>query len=118
MLAGLRRDARAIMGAADAVVVSVGREGLPLVALEALAARTPLVATSVRGVRELLTDGRDSLLVPAATPPRSRPRCGACSRTTRSPARLADAGAELVAPYTEARMVAAYLETYERLLAR
>ena len=119
VLAGLRSDARAIMGAADAVVVSSVGEGLPLVALEALAARTPLVATSVRGIRELLTDGRRQ---PARSGRRRRSARGGAAararRTTTLAARLADAGTELVAPYTEERMVSAYLETYERLLAR
>ena len=56
-LPGLRTDARALMGAADAIVMPSHSEGLPLSALEALASGTPLVATDVRGLRELLTDG-------------------------------------------------------------
>lgn len=118
VLAGLRGDARAIMGAADAVVISSAGEGLPLVVLEALTARTPLVATSVRGVRELLTDGRDSLLVPAGD---AKALAAALRRVLEDDAlaaRLVEAGTELVGPYTESRMVTAYLETYERLLKR
>jgi glycosyltransferase involved in cell wall biosynthesis len=118
VLAGLRDDARAIMGAADAVVVSSIGEGLPLVALEALAARTPLVATSVRGVRELLTDDRDSLLVPDGDADALAAALRRVLEDAELAARLTDAGTELVAPYTEERMVSAYLETYERLLAR
>jgi glycosyltransferase involved in cell wall biosynthesis len=118
VLAGLRRDARAIMGAADAVVVSSIGEGLPLVALEALAARIPLVATSVRGIRELLTDGRDSLLVPGGDADALAAALRRVLEDADLAARLIDAGTELVAPYTEERMVSAYLETYERLLAR
>jgi glycosyltransferase involved in cell wall biosynthesis len=118
VLAGLRADARAIMGAADAVVVSSVGEGLPLVALEALAARTPVVATSVRGIRELLTDDRDSLLVPAGD---ANALAAALRRVLEDDAlaaRLAQAGAELVAPYTETRMVESYLSFYERLVAQ
>lgn len=118
VLTGLRRDARAIMGAADAVVVPSVEEGLPLAALEALAARTPVVATSVRGIRELLTDGRDSLLVPAGD---AAALAAALRRVLADGAlasRLAQAGAELAAPYTEARMVERYLDVYTRLLGR
>ena len=118
MLAGLRDDARAIMGAADAVVVPSTGEGLPLVALEALAGRTPVVATSVRGIRELLTDGRDSLLVPAGDADALAASLRQVLGDVGLAARLAEAGAELVAPYTEIRMVESYLSCYERVLAR
>src|SRR3954471_5628267 len=60
---GVRPDARALMGAADVVVLPSRWEGLPLAALETLASGTPLVATDVRGLRELVTDGRNALLV-------------------------------------------------------
>jgi glycosyltransferase involved in cell wall biosynthesis len=118
VLTGLRADARAIMGAADAVVVPSLGEGLPLVALEALAACTPVVATSVRGIRELLTGDRDSLLVPAGD---ADALAGAVRRVLEDDAlaqRLAQAGADLVAPYTETRMVESYLNLYERLVAQ
>ena len=118
MLPGLRSDARAIMGAADAVVVSSVGEGLPLVVLEALASRTPLVATDVRGIRELLTDGEDSLLVPGGDAEALAAALRRVLEDEALAARLAEAGTALVAPYTETRMVDAYLETYERLLAR
>jgi glycosyltransferase involved in cell wall biosynthesis len=118
VLTGLRSDARAIMGAADAVVVSSVGEGLPLVALEALAARTPVVATSVRGIKELLTDGRDSLLVPGDDAEALAAALRRVLADDALAARLVEAGTALVAPYTETRMVEAYLETYERLLAR
>ena len=76
-------SARALMGAADAVVMPSRWEGLPLAALEALASGTPLVATSVRGLRELVVDGRDALLVPEEPEPRRR--FGASSTTLVSP---------------------------------
>lgn len=118
VLTGLRADARAIMGAADAVVVPSVGEGLPLVALEALAAHTPVVATAVRGIRELLTHERDSLLVPAGD---AAALAAALRRVLEDDvlaARLAQAGAELVAPYTETRMIESYLDLYEQLVVR
>ena len=118
VLTGLRADARAIMGAADAVVVPSVGEGLPLVALEALAGRTPVVATSVRGIRELLTDGRDSLLVPAGDAAALAAALRRVLEDETLAAGLAEAGAELAAPYTETRMVESYLSLYERVLAR
>ena len=117
-LAGVRPDARAIVGAADAIVFSSTWEGLPLAALEALAAGTPVVATSVRGLRELLTDGQDALLV---IPEDSRALAAALRRVLDDPdlaARLAEGGRALAAANSEDVMIRRYLELYEVLLAR
>lgn len=62
-LLGTRRDVPRLMRGADALVLSSRWEGLPNVVMEALAARTPVVATSVGGVPELIEDGRTGLLV-------------------------------------------------------
>ena len=59
-----RADARAILGAADVVVQPSDWEGMPLVVLEAMSAARPVVATMSRGLRELLRDGVDGLMVP------------------------------------------------------
>ena len=63
-LVGSHSDARAILGAADVVLQPSDWEGLPLVVLEAMSAARPVVATRVRGLRELVRDGIDGLLVP------------------------------------------------------
>jgi glycosyltransferase involved in cell wall biosynthesis len=117
VLTGERPDAREIMGAADAVVLSSRWEGLPLVALEALAAGVPLVAMDVRGLRELLTDGVDALLV--------RDRDGATLATAIERAvsdepsrlRLTANGRRTAARYTEDEMGARYLALYTNLLS-
>jgi glycosyltransferase involved in cell wall biosynthesis len=117
VLAGLRSDARAIMGAADAVVLPSHWEGLPLTALEALASGTPLVATAVRGSRELLHDGEDALLVP---PGDAEALAEALRRALDDPelaSRLASGGLQAAAAASEEAMVAAYLELYERIVA-
>jgi glycosyltransferase involved in cell wall biosynthesis len=49
---------------AHAVVVPSRREGLGLVALEALAAGRPVIATRVGGLPEVVEDGVDGILVP------------------------------------------------------
>ena len=113
---GVRLDARALMGAADAVVMPSRWEGLPLAALETLASGTPLVATDVRGLRELVADGRDALLVPEEP----EPLAAALRRVLDDPElarKLADAGRQVEGAGSDERLVARYLELYERLAA-
>ena len=61
---GYLDDARDVMAAADVVVIPSLREGLPLVALEALAAGRCVVASAVGELPEVLGDGA-GVLVPA-----------------------------------------------------
>ena len=114
---GERRDARALMGAADAIVLTSRAEGLPLVALEALASGTPLVATSVRGLRELLTDGVNALLVPPDDPHALAGALGRVLEDRDLAARLADAGRRVPGAGSEDEMVSGFLALYERLVA-
>lgn len=65
--AGERRDAATLARAFDAGVVCSHWEGLPLAALESMAAGVPLVASAVGGLPTLLEDGA-GLLVPPADP--------------------------------------------------
>lgn len=60
-------DAGRLFAAFDAFVLSSRSEGLPIVLLEAMAAGTPIVATRVGGVPELLGT-EDALLVPPEDP--------------------------------------------------
>ena len=62
---GAHANPRALLGVADAVIHPSDWEGMPLAVIEAMSAARPIVATAVPGIRELLRDGVDSLLVPA-----------------------------------------------------
>lgn len=59
---GVRRNLRALLDAADGFVLGSDWEGMPLAIGEAMAMQTPVVATDVGGVRELM--GSTGLLVP------------------------------------------------------
>ncbi|HET6324598.1 MAG TPA: glycosyltransferase [Planctomycetaceae bacterium] len=61
---GRQTDIAGLMRAADVFVLPSQWEGLPNVVLEAMAAGTPVVATEVEGVRDLLTEGKTGTLVP------------------------------------------------------
>lgn len=65
---GSRRDITAILTAADLGAMSSDWEGMPLFVFECMAAHTPLVATSVGGLPEIVDDGRTGLLVPPRDP--------------------------------------------------
>jgi glycosyltransferase involved in cell wall biosynthesis len=67
-LLGHRRDAVRIMGACDVFCLASRHEGLPVALMEALALGLPVVATAVGGVTEVVTDGREGVLVDPGRP--------------------------------------------------
>jgi len=62
-LLGWRRDVRRLLGAADVLALTSLWEGLPRVALQAMAAAKPMVATRVDGTPEAILDGQTGFLV-------------------------------------------------------
>jgi glycosyltransferase involved in cell wall biosynthesis len=58
-----------VLRAADSAVLSSRWENFPHVLVEALAVGTPVVATAVGGVPEIVQDGLNGLLVPPEQPP-------------------------------------------------
>ena len=62
---GARDDVLTLFRAADAVLVTSAWENLPHTVLEALAVGTPVIATAVGGIPEVVVDGENGLLVPA-----------------------------------------------------
>lgn len=115
-LVGFRPDARAIMGAADVVVMPSVWEGFGVAALEALSAGTPLVVTSGFGLAEWLTDGHDSLIISAEDP---AALAGAVRRVLndgRLAARLAAGGGETAARYSIETTTTHTLDLYSALL--
>jgi glycosyltransferase involved in cell wall biosynthesis len=65
---GNRSDTTSLFAAADLFVLPSLFEGLPLAVLEAMAAGCPVIATDVGGVKEVINDGTNGLVVPPADP--------------------------------------------------
>jgi len=68
IFAGYRPGVLRYLAGADLVINPSETEGLPNVVLEAFAVRTPVVATDVGGVKELVIPGETGWLVPARDP--------------------------------------------------
>ncbi|AHG90026.1 glycosyl transferase group 1 [Gemmatirosa kalamazoonensis] len=63
-LLGSRRDVTDLLAAADVYAMPSLREALPMSLLEAMMSGTPVIASQVGGIPEVVTDGVDGLLVP------------------------------------------------------
>jgi glycosyltransferase involved in cell wall biosynthesis len=61
---GYQRNIEAWLAIADVAVLPSFYEGMPLVAIEALGAGRPMVATAVDGTSEVVVDGKTGLTVP------------------------------------------------------
>ena len=62
LILGERQDALEFMCAADVLVLPSRTEGMPLTILEAMALKTPVVASNVGGIPELIDDGVTGIL--------------------------------------------------------
>ena len=94
---GHRDDVAKIMRALDLMVLPSRREGFPLVLGEAMACRTPIVATNIDPIREAVGPDCEALLVP---PDDARALAEAAVRVLRDPAlagRLRKGGAKRAA---------------------
>ncbi|MFS8494700.1 MAG: GNAT family N-acetyltransferase [Actinomycetes bacterium] len=112
---GMRTDMERLYAAMDVFVLPSHREGFPRAAMEASAMGLPVVATDIRGCREVVDPGRNGLLVPVGDPralreaieeladPQVRRRLSAGARTKAEEA------------FDERRVVEKVMATYLRL---
>jgi glycosyltransferase involved in cell wall biosynthesis len=100
--------------AADAVVLSSAWENLPHTVLEALAVGSPVIATSVGGVPEVVRDGENGLLVAPNDPGALADAIGRLFADDDLRCRLAGAAPASVAGHTEESVFARIEEELQR----
>jgi glycosyltransferase involved in cell wall biosynthesis len=113
---GFRRDAPDLMAAADLVVLPSVAEAFGLVLTEALYLGTPVVATQIGGIPEIVDHGVDGVLVPSGD---SHALAEAIVSLLTDPERrraMAGAGREkVIRKFQFEAMVRAYERVYEEL---
>jgi sugar transferase (PEP-CTERM/EpsH1 system associated) len=110
---GWRTDLAALLPALDVFVMSSCSEGLPLVALEALACGVPVVATPVGDLPDIV-DERVGLLFPVGGVPVLTQALASLAGAADRRRALGRAGRERVAArYSQRAMVHAYAQAYD-----
>ncbi len=98
-LAGGLPDVTALLNAADVIAVPSREEGQGIVALEAMAASKPVVATSVGGLPESILEGDTGLLVPPENPEALAAALGKLADSPELRGRMGASGRERVEQY-------------------
>jgi glycosyltransferase involved in cell wall biosynthesis len=117
---GYRGDVMAVLDAADVLLHPSRHDALPTTIIEAMAASTPVLATRVGGIPELVADGVSAVLV--AAPPRPAQIAAALAGLLGDPQRrrrlAAAARARFEAEFTADRWALRMGELYRSVLAR
>jgi glycosyltransferase involved in cell wall biosynthesis len=115
---GYQEDVGPLYAAFDALVLPSGNEGTPVSVIEALAAGTPVVATRVGGVPDVVRDGEDGFLVEPGASDELAARLAELARDPALRERFGAAGRARVLPrYAVDRLVDDIDRLYRALLA-
>lgn len=114
---GMRDDVERLYCAMDVYVLASHREGFPRSAMEAAAAGLPIVATDIRGCRQVVSDGRNGLLVPVRDAEALGAAIGGLLADPSKRSAFGAAGAErAVEEFDQEAVIATTLATYRRLM--
>jgi len=115
---GHRSDVPDLLGAFDAFVLASHREGQPRAAMEAAATGLPIVATDIRGCRQVVDDGVTGLLVPVRDASALRAALSRLAGSSELRDRMAKAAlAKATREFDERRVVSTVMGTYQQVAA-
>ena len=115
---GYQRDIAPFFRLFDALLLPSANEGTPVVAIEALAAGLPVVATRVGGVPDVVREGVDGFLVDVGDVGRLAERLATLARDDGLRSRFGEAGRDAVIPrYRVSRLIEDVDVLYRELLA-
>ena len=115
---GSRRDVVAWYAAFDVFLLASWREGFPRAAMEAAAMGLPIVATDIRGCRQVVDHGRTGLLVPPRDPDAIEDAVARLVADPSARARMGDAArAKATAEFDQQAQIDLTLAVYARCLA-
>lgn len=114
---GKRNDIPALMQAVDVLVVNSKSEAFVIVALEAMACGTPVIATDVGGIREMIEHRVTGWIVPFGDPQLLSEALSTLGSEPELRSAISDAGRELVARKFQAEKFIADLEDFFELAA-
>jgi glycosyltransferase involved in cell wall biosynthesis len=116
---GNRDDIVRLYRGMDVYVLASHREGFPRSAMEAAAMGIPIVATDVRGCRQVVEHGVTGLLVPPRDPVALADAIAALALDASKRRRMGAAGrSKALRDFDQQRCIDLTLETYRRLLNR
>lgn len=115
-LLGYRRDVPSILNAADLFVLTSRREGLPRCIMEAMAAGKPVVATRVRGNRDLVEDKVTGYLVELGDVEGLARALAQLTEDKQLRRKMGEAGRQKVEAYALERVLAEMARVYDLFL--
>ena len=114
---GARDDVSSILAQVDVGALSSDWEGMPLFVLECMFTATPVVATAVGGLVDMIDDGRTGRLVPPRNPDALGGAIADMLLDDAARTRMAAAAGEHVAELSMERVSARFVALYEELYA-
>ena len=114
---GMRKDMEDLYSAMDLFILPSHREGFPRAAMEAAAMGLPVVATDIRGCRQVVRHRTNGLLIPVRDPASIREAIRSLGEDPAARAEMSRASREIaIAEFDEKKVVAIVIETYCQVL--